>query len=116
LVPHFTIPQIQDIVRYRAVKAKNLGCAGVIIAGTEVKKLRKECPSPFVFVTPGIRETSLPTNAHDDQKRTMTAKQALEAGSDYLVVGRPICIASSPRDIALEIMEDVRYFGSHTAS
>jgi len=72
-----------------------LGCGldGVVCSAKEAALLRKKIRGKFIIVTPGIRKDKV---ASDDQKRTATAKDALKAGSDFLVVGRPIVEAKDP--------------------
>ena len=70
----------------------------VVCSAREAPMLRDAIASPFVLVTPGIR---LPMAARDDQVRVVTPADAVRAGADYLVIGRPITAAVSPR-IALE--------------
>lgn len=72
--------------------AHSCGLAGVVCSPLEIKLLRQFVPD-FTLVTPGIRPA---TAAQDDQKRIMTPAQALQAGSDYLVIGRPITAAAEP--------------------
>lgn len=72
-----------------------LGCGldGIVCSARELPALRKELGSDFIAVTPGIRPDSAVSH---DQKRTATVKEAVAAGSDYLVVGRPILEAKEP--------------------
>jgi orotidine-5'-phosphate decarboxylase len=67
--------------------------------------LRREIKKKFLIVTPGIRPASA---AAADQKRIATPKEALEAGSDYLVVGRPILEAKDPREAAQIIWQSLK--------
>jgi orotidine-5'-phosphate decarboxylase len=76
------------------------GCAGVVCSPQEVAALRRRHPRPFVLVTPGVRPASA---AADDQRRTATPAEALAAGSDLLVVGRPLTQAADP-EAALEAL------------
>jgi len=69
------------------------GLDGVVCSAREVGLLKKEIKGNFVAVTPGIRP---PRSAVNDQKRTATVKEALGAGSDFLVIGRPILEAKDP--------------------
>jgi orotidine-5'-phosphate decarboxylase len=69
------------------------GCAGAVCSPREVEVLRKRCPRPFLLVTPGIRPAG--TDAAD-QRRTATPAAAVAAGSDLLVVGRPLTRAGDP--------------------
>ena len=76
------------------------GLDGVVCSAQEIKLLRKNIPRKFIIVTPGIRPKSAPA---DDQKRTATAVEAIKAGSDFLVVGRPILEAKDPLAVAAEL-------------
>ena len=68
----------------------------------EVQQLRSEHPRPFVLVTPGVRP---PGSAAGDQRRVATPAEALGAGSDLLVIGRPITQSPSPSVAARQIVE-----------
>jgi orotidine-5'-phosphate decarboxylase len=95
---------VADLVLSRARRALQAGCDGVVSSGLEVEKLRKEAPRELICVTPGIRPVD---NKTEDQKRVMTPARAIKAGADYLVVGRPIRDAKSPRDAALAIQQEI---------
>ena len=69
------------------------GLDGVVCSVREARLLRKAIKNKFVIVTPGIRPRS---PAQDDQKRTATVEEAIKAGSDFLVIGRPILEAKQP--------------------
>jgi orotidine-5'-phosphate decarboxylase len=79
------------------------GCDGVIASGTSVAQLRREFPQ-LLIVTPGIRPSG---TASDDHKRSMTPLQAIRAGADYLVVGRPIRTSSDPKATAHSIQAEI---------
>ena len=98
---------IEALVLSRARRALALGCRGVISSGLEVSALRDSVGEALTVICPGIR----PVDNVDDQKRTMTASQALAAGADYIVVGRPIRDAHDPRQAAERIQEEIlEYF------
>ena len=83
---------LDALICERARQAKALGCHGVIASGREVAAVRKQNGREFAIFTPGIRMDETPINDH---KRALNPEQALRAGADYLVVGRPILAAPS---------------------
>ena len=83
----------QDQVLYLAKLAKEAGLDGVVCSAQEAESLKTELGVDFKLVTPGIRPVGADVG---DQKRIMTPKKAVEAGSDYLVIGRPITKAEDP--------------------
>lgn len=89
--------------------AKQAGLDGVVSSAHEVSSIKQACGSNFIAVTPGIR---LPSSARDDQSRIMTPAEAVAQGSDYLVMGRPITLASDPLACIYEALESVKHSGS----
>lgn len=85
--------------------AVRAGLRGLVCSPLEVAALRKVLPAHMQLVTPGIRTGGTPT---DDQKRTLTPKEALAAGANWLVVGRPICAAENPRAAAESILASLQ--------
>jgi len=85
---------VEELVSLRARKAVEAGIDGLISSGLEAARLRKELGSAPVLITPGIRSEG---EKSDDQKRTMTVREAFLAGADHIVVGRPIRKAADPR-------------------
>lgn len=83
------------------------GLDGVVCSAQEASALRQERGKSFVLVTPGIRLAE--TKTQDDQVRVVTPRQALQNGSDYLVIGRPITQAADPMMILRTINEDISY-------
>lgn len=73
---------------------------GVVCSAMEVPMIKSACGHDFLTVTPGIR---LPGGKHDDQTRVITPEKALAAGSDYLVVGRPITRAADPAKVVHDL-------------
>jgi orotidine-5'-phosphate decarboxylase len=91
---------LADMVLRLATLARGIGLDGVVCSAQEAGLLRKHCGKEFCLVTPGIR----PVNAKlDDQSRVMSPKAAMQAGSNYLVIGRPITQAADPLQALLEI-------------
>lgn len=84
---------IKEEVLNAAKLAKETGLDGVVCAVTETKMIREKFGPDFIIVNPGIREKS---DKADDQKRKATAKEAIEAGASFIVVGRPILEAEDP--------------------
>ena len=80
-------------VRRLARLARDAGCDGVVCSAREAGELRADLGGGFMLVTPGIRPGGA---AGDDQRRVMTPEAAIQAGSDYLVIGRPITRAEDP--------------------
>jgi orotidine-5'-phosphate decarboxylase len=94
---------VEALVLSRAKRALAAGCDGVVSSGLEVPALRAHAPAKLIAVTPGIR----PVANDDDQKRVMTPAAAIEAGADYLVVGRPIRDADDPKAAAEAIQVEI---------
>jgi orotidine-5'-phosphate decarboxylase len=97
--------EVEELVVSRAKRAAEIGCAGVIASGREARKIRAAVGDGFLVVTPGIRPVD--NQREDDQKRTMDVEQAFEAGADYIVVGRPIKLATDPRQAAENIQSRI---------
>ena len=96
----------------RAVKlaqlTKKCGVDGVVASVQEAKAIRKACGRDFLIVTPGVRPAEKSGGKKkDDQARTATPAQAIRAGSDYIVVGRPITAAGDPRAAAQAMVEEI---------
>ena len=87
---------VRALVLSRARRALTAGCDGVVSSGLEVPALREDVDHALVTVCPGIR----PVENDDDQERVVSPGQAIRNGADYLVVGRPIRDAESPREAA----------------
>jgi orotidine-5'-phosphate decarboxylase len=84
--------------------AKASGLRGVVASPLEIAAIRAACGADFTILTPGIRPSG---DAAGDQKRTMTPREAIAAGADYLVVGRPITAARDRRAAAMRVVEEM---------
>ncbi len=105
----FTDELAQDVtglVLKKARDARDAGCAGVVCSGKEAALIKQQLGADFMAVTPGIRP-SWEAVAADDQKRAVTPADAVAAGADYLVVGRPIRDARDPVAAARRLAEEI---------
>ncbi len=100
---------IGEHVQILADEVCNAGLSGLVCAPTEVQALRANHRDAFL-VTPGIRADKTQTKNSDDQKRTMSASEALTAGATALVVGRPILEAPKPREALAELIKSINGF------
>ena len=91
----FKSVDVKDLVLMRAAQALEAGCDGVISSGLEAAAIRDRVGPELLIVSPGIRPAG--STSIDDQKRIVTPARAFENGADYIVVGRPIRNAESPR-------------------
>ena len=94
----------RDQVSRLAQLTKDAGLDGVVCSAQEAAMLRYELGKDFMLVTPGIRPAGSST---DDQSRIMTPAQAVEAGADYLVIGRPITQAAEPIAVLNAINQEI---------
>jgi len=97
-------PDVSRQVRRLANLAHQAGLRGVVCSPREVAELRQVLPPSMQLVIPGIRPQTAPA---DDQKRTLTPREALGLGANWLVIGRPICAAADPRAAAEKILKEL---------
>jgi orotidine-5'-phosphate decarboxylase len=95
---------VSELAAARAEQARDIGIDGLVCSAEEVTKLRDIAGHSMALVTPGIRPAG---SAAGDQKRIMTPARAIEAGADYLVVGRPIVEAHQPQAAAEAIVAEI---------
>jgi orotidine-5'-phosphate decarboxylase len=95
---------VRDLVTSRAADARAAGMGGLVCSPLEAPLVRPLVGEELVIVTPGVRPAG---SDHGDQKRVMTPADAIRAGSDYLVIGRPISRAADPRRAAEAIVEEI---------
>ena len=93
-------------VMQRAQIVHKSGCAGVICSGLEAQQIKQKLGKDFLAVTPGIRPAWTVTEK-EDQQRITTPAQAVTAGADYLVTGRPIRDAENPKQAAARIAAEI---------
>jgi orotidine-5'-phosphate decarboxylase len=96
---------VEELVLARASGAAESGCDGVISSGLEAQALKKAFGNRLLVVTPGIRPVQ--SKPADDQRRTVDVARAFANGADYIVVGRPIREAPSPRIAAQAIQRTI---------
>jgi orotidine-5'-phosphate decarboxylase len=96
--------EVADQVVRLALLTREAGMDGVVASPQEVATIRAACGSRFIIVSPGIRSQR---GRRDDQRRVMTPEEAIRAGVDYIVVGRPIVEAKDPRTAAGEIISEM---------
>jgi orotidine-5'-phosphate decarboxylase len=97
-------PDITAQVKRLALLSKESGVDGIVASPLEVDMLRETIGDDMIIVTPGIRPESA---AKDDQKRITTPKEAISKGADYLVIGRPILNAISPKEASEKIIAEI---------
>jgi len=96
---------VREMVVHLAREARDAGLDGVVCSPQEISVVRQACGPEFKIVTPGIRPRC---GEQNDQARTMTPRDAILAGADYLVVGRPITSSSNPAAAADQIAAEMR--------
>jgi orotidine-5'-phosphate decarboxylase len=96
--------ELDDFALQMALMAEEGGLAGVVCSPQEVAQLREVCRPGFVFVCPGVRPS---WTEKGDQARSLTPREALQAGADYLVIGRPITAADDPAAAFQRIVEEL---------
>ncbi len=95
---------VTELAAARAMQARDTGVDGLVCSAAEAANLRGIVGPGMVLVTPGIRPAG---SASGDQKRIMTPARAIEAGADYLVVGRPVLDAADPKAAAVAIVAEI---------
>jgi orotidine-5'-phosphate decarboxylase len=99
--------EVEDQVVRLARLARKAGMDGVVASPLEIARIRRECGRGFLIVTPGVRPARHDGRDEDDQKRIMTPEDAMRAGADYLVLGRPIREARDPRVAVQEVVAEM---------
>ncbi|MDE0299954.1 MAG: orotidine-5'-phosphate decarboxylase [Candidatus Poribacteria bacterium] len=97
--------KLTDQVAYLAELSQKAGLDGVVASPLEIETVRRVCGERFLIVTPGVRPR---WTAAGDQRRITTPSEAVDAGADYIVVGRPITGAGNPREAAKNILQEIQ--------
>ena len=97
--------KLRDQVAYLAELSQKAGLDGVVASPLEIEIVRRVCGERFLIVTPGVRPR---WSAAGDQRRIRTPSEAIEAGADYIVVGRPITGADNPREAVKNILQEIQ--------
>ena len=98
--------KLADHVAYLAELSQKAGLDGVVASPLEIEIVRRVCGKSFLIVTPGVRPQ---WTTAGDQRRTTTPAEAIEAGADYIVVGRPITSAPNQREAAKNILQEIQH-------
>lgn len=96
--------ELPEYALQMAVLAKESGLDGAVCSPQEAAQLRQVCGDEFLLVCPGVRPKWTETG---DQSRTFTPREAIEAGADYLVIGRPITAATNPQEAWAKISDEL---------
>ncbi|MBP8644496.1 MAG: orotidine-5'-phosphate decarboxylase [Syntrophobacteraceae bacterium] len=98
---------IEELVLSRARRALRIGADGVVSSGLETRRLRDDLGGRFLIVTPGIRPGKNREIPMDDQKRIITAGEAVANGADHVVVGRPIRTSPDPLAVVRQMQAEI---------
>lgn len=96
--------ELPEYALQMALLAQESGLSGAVCSPQEVEQLRRVCGDDFVLVCPGVRPSWAEAG---DQKRSLTPSQAIKAGADYLVIGRPITAAADPKEALERICQEI---------
>lgn len=96
---------VQDLIARRARQIQEAGCRGIICAATDIATVRSSVGEALAIVTPGIRPAGSDLG---DQKRVMTPGEAIRAGVDHMVIGRPITAAADPAQTMRNILDEIK--------
>ena len=98
---------VEDLVYFRAKRALELGCDGIVSSGLEAERMRNDLGEKLLIVTPGIRPGANVLDASDDQTRIVTAGAAIKNGANHVVVGRPITKSEDPAGVIAAMKQDI---------
>ena len=104
---YYNNQNVNQLVKKFALNAKKNNLDGIVCSPLEITTVRKEVGNKMLIVVPGIRLEKIQHNKKDDQKRTLTPKEAISLGADYLVIGRPIVESNNPLKTLKEINKSI---------
>ena len=104
---YYNNQNVNQLVKKFALNAKKNNLDGIVCSPLEIRTVRKEVGNKMLIVVPGIRLEKKHPNKKDDQKRTLTPKEAISLGADYLVIGRPIVESNNPLKTLKEINKSI---------
>jgi len=99
---------VNNLVKKFANYAKKNNLRGLVCSPLEISIVRQEVGKKMILVVPGIRPIKKISSKKDDQKRTLTPKQAIDLGADFLVIGRPIIEAKNPLETIKKINQSIQ--------
>ena len=99
---------VNILVKKYANYAKKNALNGLVCSPLEVNTVRKEVGDKMILVVPGIRPNQKISSNKDDQKRTLTPKEAIDLGADFLVIGRPIVESKNPLETIKKINQSIQ--------
>ena len=99
---------INILVKKFANYAKQNNLSGLVCSPLEITTIRKEVGGGMILVVPGIRPDKIFTSKKDDQRRTLTPKEAIDLGADFLVIGRPIIESKNPLETIKKINQSIQ--------
>ena len=99
---------VKILVKKFANYAKKNNLSGLVCSPLEINIVRKEVGGGMILVVPGIRPNKKFTSNKDDQKRTLTPKEAIDLGADFLVIGRPIVESKNPLETIKKINKSIQ--------
>ena len=99
---------VNILVKKFASYAKKNHIKGLVCSPLEIKIVRKQVGKKMILVVPGIRPEKKPLSKKDDQKRTLTPKEAINLGADFLVIGRPIIESKNPLETIKKINQSIQ--------
>ena len=99
---------VNNLVKKFAKYAKKNNLSGLVCSPLEISIVRQQVGKKMILVVPGIRPNKKISSKKDDQKRTLTPKQAIDLGADFLVIGRPIIESKNPLETIKKINQSIQ--------